>query len=84
MSLALASYALCWAGHGMADGGYTNSVVTDVWQATVFAIASLGTALPGVALGLAGSLWGRTNRSFAVLGLGLNAAMLSQAVAERA
>ena len=74
VSLALASYALSWAGHRLAGGGATDCVLTDVWQAAVFAIASLGTALPGLALGLAGSLWGGAGRLFSLLGFGLNAA----------
>ena len=74
ISLAVASYALSFAGHGMSAGRPTDCVVTDVWQAAVFAIASLGTALPGLALGLAGSLWGGAGRLFSLLGFGLNAA----------
>ena len=72
VSLALASYALTWAGY--TQSSHNDCAMTDVYGGAMFAIASLGTAIPGLLLGLFGAACGRTNRLFPALGAVLSAA----------
>jgi hypothetical protein len=74
VGLAVLSFALNGIGYAMAHPGRVDCPVTEIWRGTLFAVASVGTAVPGLLCGTAGVASRRTNRPLALAGLALNAA----------
>ena len=72
VGLAAVSFILCGIGYALAHAGQVDCPVTEIWRGTLFAVASVGTAVPGLLCGAAGGVCGRTNRSLALTGLALN------------
>jgi hypothetical protein len=70
IALALVSFVLTYAGYAL--GHSHDCLFTDVYRGAIFAIASLATALPALAVGLAGS-FGQGNRMLAIIGAAISA-----------
>ena len=72
VGLAALSFVLCGIGYALAHADPVACPVTEIWRGTLFAVASVGTAIPGVLCGAVGGVCGRANRSLAMTGLALN------------